>query len=71
MAKRSISAGQQDDLHSLGCLAQDFHHQIEPGIIGIDERIIENQRNRPALFQQHVRERDPRQHCELLLRAAR
>lgn len=69
MAECSIATSQKDYLHPFGSLAQDFDHQIKPSIIRINERIIEDERNRPTLFQKHICERDPRQHRELLLSA--
>jgi hypothetical protein len=71
MAKRAIAAGQYNDLHPFSRLAQDLDHEVEARIIGINERIVQNQGYRPSLFQKHVRKGDPRQYGQLLLCAAR
>ena len=54
MPECPIAARQQDHLHALGGFLQDFRHQIEPAVVEIDQRIVEDQRNRCSLLQQHV-----------------
>lgn len=62
MSKSSISARQQDNLHPLGSLTQYLDHEVEPSIIGIDKRIVENERYRPPLLEKHVCKRYPGQY---------
>jgi hypothetical protein len=70
MPERPVATSQQDNLHPLCRLAQDLNHKVEPGIVGIDERIIKDQRHRAPLIEQHVSKGDPRQNRQLLLGAA-
>lgn len=71
MAKRAIAAGQYNNLHPFSRLAQDLDHEVEARIIGINERVVQDQGYRAPLLQKHVGKCDPRQHRQLFLRAAR
>ena len=51
MAERAVTSGQQNDLHSRCRIGQDLGHQIQAGIIGIDQRVVENQRHRYTLLE--------------------
>jgi hypothetical protein len=42
VAEGAIPARQQDDLHPRRSLCQDLDHRIEPTIVRIDQRIVED-----------------------------
>lgn len=71
MPERAVPASQHNHLHPLRDLNKDVDHHIQPGIVRIDERVVQDQGHRLALGQQEVGERNPRQHGQLLLGAAR
>jgi len=67
MPERAVAASQQDNLHSRRRFGQDFDHRVETTIIGIDQRVVQDQRHGLTLLEQKVGERDPGEDSELLL----
>ena len=60
-------AGQKDDLHSLRGFQQHVRHHLQPDVVGVDERVVEDERYRRVVLQQKVGERQPSEDRELLL----
>ncbi|KAK0348886.1 hypothetical protein LTR94_035335, partial [Friedmanniomyces endolithicus] len=54
MPEGAIATGEQNNLHPRRSLHQDFGHEIEAGIVGIDERVVQDQRYRHSLLKKHV-----------------
>lgn len=69
MTERPIATGKQDHLHPRRSLRQDLGHEVEPGVVRIDEWIVEDARYRNALFQKHVGKRQAGEDRQLLLSA--
>lgn len=60
MAEGTIPAGKKDDLHPCCRVAEDLDHRIQAAIIGIDQWVVQDERDRTPLLQQHVSERNAR-----------
>lgn len=69
MTEGAFAAGEEDDLHPPGGLTEKRRHGIEPGVVRIDERIVEDERHRGATILQQIGKGQPSEDCELLLRA--
>src|SRR3546814_10897492 len=71
MSEGAITAGEKDDLHAACGLRQNFDHRVETGIVGVDQRIVQDQRHGLPLLQQHIGECNPCDDGKFLLSAAR
>lgn len=54
MAESAFPASQQNHLHPLRGFGDQVDHRIEAHVVGIDQRVVEDQRDRAAFLQQHV-----------------
>lgn len=68
MPECPVPAGKQNYLHTLRGFLQDLGHQIEPAVVGVDQWVVEDQRNWHALLQQHVGKGEAGEDRQLLLR---
>ncbi len=67
--ERPGSAGQHDDLVRVGRAPQHFEQHPDPGIVGVDERVVEDERCRASRICQQGAKSQPRENGNLLARS--